>query len=286
MKDEHNPYAAPTRSVVSASLHKVDFNAEGVVLAEPPHARSAGEGAAWVSEGWELFKRQPAALVGFILVTGILYAIGAGILQFLPIIGSVLASMYGFILLAGVSLTIDRLYRGEEVSFNELFAGFTHPARNALALFGAAYAVASMGISFLAALLVGVLPFWKASVGLGDAAPETLLENGGMEFLLSMGMYVMVMLLLLLPLMMGSWFASVLMLFHGLSPMQAFNYGIRAVLRNVLPLTIQSLLFWLLMIASIFTLFLGLLVLIPMMATSWYISYRRVCTNLAATATL
>jgi len=281
MTEERNPYAAPNSKVVSAPA-PVPLDDDAMTVAETPSARRAGEGGEWVSVGWQLFKRQPAQLVALVLGTGILYMIGAIALQLIPYIGSIVATVFYVVLLSGLTLAVDRLYRGDGVGFDLLFAGFQHPARVQLAVLGAVAAVLYLLVGYVAALLAGALPFWQASMGLTDVKPEDLIANGSMTMTTLM-LYVAYAMALFIPVAMATWFASALVLLNGMQPLAAMGYSFRACLRNLVPLTVQSLLLMLLMLATVFTLFLGMLVVIPLFVLSWYVSYRRICTQPAVT---
>lgn len=281
MTEERNPYAAPHSKVVSAAV-PAQVDDDAMTVAETPSARRAGEGSEWISVAWQLFKRQPAQLVALVLVTGILYMIGAIALQLIPYIGGIVATVFYVLLLSGLTLSVDRLYRGDGVGFDLLFAGFQHPARVQLAVLGVVVALMYLLLGYVAALLAGAVPFWQASVGLTDVKPEDLIANGSMT-LTTLMLYVAYALALFIPVAMATWFTSALVLLNGMQPLAAMSYSFRACLRNLAPLTVQSLLMTLLMFATVFTLFLGMLVVIPLFVLSWYVSYRRICTQPAVT---
>lgn len=281
MTDERNPYAAPHSKVVSAATPAA-IDADAMTVAETPSARPAGEGGEWISEGWQLFKRQPVQLVALVLVTGIIYMLGAVGLQLIPYVGGIFATVFYILLLSGLTLSVDRLYRGDGVGFDLLFAGFQHPARVQLAVLGVIVALCSLLVGYVAASLAGAVPFWQASMGLIDTKPEDLIANGTITMTTLM-LYVAYALALFLPVIMATWFTGALVLLNGMQPVAALSYSFRACLRNLLPLTVQSLLMTLLMFATVFTLFIGMLVVIPLFVLSWYVSYRRICTQPAVT---
>ncbi|MFZ5722598.1 MAG: BPSS1780 family membrane protein [Pseudomonadota bacterium] len=277
MTEERNPYAAPASRVVPTATAAVAEDSALPVLADRPQARPAGEGGEWLSEGWQLFRRQPVPLVALCLVYFIIYMVVASVLSLLPLIGGIVAMGFSVVFLSGLTLAADRLYRGEEVNFDQLFDGFQHPARVRLALLGIMVGVLYLLIGVLAATLAGALPFWQAAVGLSDADPGVLLASGELPWMPVLLM-ILYSLLLAVPLTMGIWFSGGLVLFNGQGPLESLLWSFRACLRNILPLTVYSLLLALLFVASIFTLFLGLLVLWPLFILSWYVSYRRICT--------
>lgn len=79
---------------------------------------------------------------------------------------------------------------------------------------------------------------------------------------------------LYLPLLMLIWFAPLLVVFHDLNPLEAMKQSFFACVSNWLPFLVYGvivLVFW--FIASI-PLFLGLVVLLPVLICSLYASYK------------
>jgi uncharacterized membrane protein len=79
---------------------------------------------------------------------------------------------------------------------------------------------------------------------------------------------------LMLPLVMAYWFAPVLVTFHDMTGVQAMKQSFFACLRNIWPFFIYSIVATVLLVLAALPLFLGMLVMIPTMIASLYISYR------------
>ncbi len=73
---------------------------------------------------------------------------------------------------------------------------------------------------------------------------------------------------------MAYWFAPILVAFHELAPLDALKLSFRACLHNILPFSVYALISMVLLILAVIPLGLGLLVLIPTMTASLYVSYR------------
>lgn len=279
MTEPDNPYAAPQ----SRTPHAVPAAAAdaGISLLPEPLGRNAGEGANWIGDGWRLCKRQLGLLAGMTFVFGLVYMIVAGLLSLIPIAGGIAAMAFSVVFLSSFTLVMDRLYRGETASFDDLFSAFRHPARTRLALLGVVMGVLYLILGFVAAWLAGALQFWQAATGLSGEDPGVLLANGTIGWMPVL-LYVLYGFLLSVPLMMALWFTGALVLFNNMQPIPALGWSFRACLRNLLPLTVYSLLLWLLALATLFTLFIGLLVWVPLFVASWYVSYRRICTPFPA----
>lgn len=81
-------------------------------------------------------------------------------------------------------------------------------------------------------------------------------------------------LLLLFPLFMAVWFAPALIFFNNMSPVEALKASFNACLKNALPFLVYSLIVMVLMFFAALPVGLGLLVLIPVLSGSAYVSYR------------
>jgi uncharacterized membrane protein len=85
---------------------------------------------------------------------------------------------------------------------------------------------------------------------------------------------LLLLLALMLPLIMAYWFAPTLVVFHGISAADAMKLSFAACLRNIMPFTVYSLVCVLLLLAAAIPLGLGLVVMIPTMTASLYVSYK------------
>jgi uncharacterized membrane protein len=82
--------------------------------------------------------------------------------------------------------------------------------------------------------------------------------------------------ILLLLVMMLFWFATQLVALNNVPVFQALSMSFKACLRNPLALIVYSLLVVVLLILGVIPLLLGLLVVVPWLFASMYVSYRQI----------
>ena len=114
----------------------------------------------------------------------------------------------------------------------------------------------------------------------GGGAIFALMRSGTPDFAVmtaamsSAMLAVLIGLALYIPLVMALWFAPALVIFNDMQPVPALKSSFNACLKNIIPFLIYGIaLFVLSLIASI-PLFLGFLVLIPVIFTSIYTGYK------------
>jgi len=254
-----NPYAAPRTHVadVPATLPDGDFIPEG-------RGVSAGRGWGWIAEAWGFMGEQRWTFVGVFLLMMILY-IGA---NFVPILGPLAVSLFSPVLMGGFVLGCDALRRGQRFEVGHLFAGFQRHAGKLVALGAISLAFAILA-AIIMVLVVGVsiLPMY----GVGEPDPE---QVAGM--LLPMLLAVLVIMAVSLPLSMAFLFAMPLIVLRDADVVPALKTSFFACLKNILPFLVWSLAMFGLYLLSALTLFLALLLLLPVAMVSLYLAYRDV----------
>ena len=83
-------------------------------------------------------------------------------------------------------------------------------------------------------------------------------------------------LILSVPLVMAIWFAPALVYFRGLRPLKAMSLSIKACNKNLLPFLVFGLIFIPLLLLAIVPFGLGLLVILPVMLISQFVSFQAV----------
>ena len=249
-----NPYAAPKAAVADAT---VVLNADFV-----PGGQSvpAGNGWTWITDGWELFKRQPGMWIGMVLIAFVIFILAA----LIPVVGGLLLSLFGPVFAAGFMIGCKALDSGGELELGHLFAGFRSRTGTLLAV-GAIYLGASLVVMLVVGLTMGV--GMGAMMGQGD--PESM-QALGATFLLAM----LIMMALLLPLVMAIWLAAPLVVFHEHGALDAMKGSFTGCLRNILPFLVYGVIMFVLMIVASVPLGLGWLVLGPVLAASLYTAYK------------
>ncbi|MFC3094064.1 hypothetical protein DRW07_11325 [Alteromonas sediminis] len=223
-------------------------------------ARTMADALKWVSGGFALFKSDVGTWVKTIVV-GFCIMIAMGMI---PVLGSVASMLLTYVWIGGLMLGCHAVYEGKSFDIKYLFAGFN---TNLLKL------VQLSVITGLASLFVMSLVFspenYEAALNieqLSQAEAEAFMQDFLVKFLFVM--------LLMLPLIMASWFAPALIVFHNMSVFSAMRASIDACAKNVMPFLLYGLVTTAMYIAALIPLFLGLLVVLPVIVASIYMSYR------------
>jgi len=249
-----NPYAAPKAAVADETVVvDADFVPGG-------QSRPIGHGWRWITEAWELFKRQPGLWIGIVLLL-LVIMIGTALI---PFIGGLFMTLFGPVFAAGIVIGCKALDRGEELELGHLFAGFRERTGTLVGV-GAIYLAASLVIMLLVGLSMGV----GMSAMMGQAAPQEAATMG-----LTMALAMLIVFALLLPMIMAIWFAAPLVVFHEHGAWDAMKGSFTGCLRNILPFLWYSVVLTLLAVLASLPLMLGWLALGPVLAASLYTAYR------------
>ena len=220
----------------------------------------AGNAFEWFRQGWVIFAAYPGP---WIALTVVMLMLLFG-MHIVPVIGSLAAYLLTPMLGAGILLACQKASNGEEPQIPDLFAGFNRNS-SALIMLGVLYMAAMLGILLLSFLVGG-------GGMIGGLASHHPLGLG-----LAFGGLIVAMLLslvLLVPLCMAMWFAPALVLFNNMPPVDALKASFNACMKNVLPFLVYGLVSLVLLFFAALPLFLGFLVLVPVLSGSVYASYR------------
>jgi uncharacterized membrane protein len=237
-------------------------------ISAPPfdgRSRAVGVGAvfAWLRLGWNLFMINP----GLWIASAAILVIGFLALMIVPLIGQLLACLLTPVLIAGL-FAMCRKAAGEGAPrLSDLAVGFTTQTAP-LMMLGVIFMVAAFSIEVVVILLFS--GSMLGSLTMPSAAGLTL-------FLISGSLLVLLLSsLLFIPLWMAMMFAPALILFNGMPPMEACKASFWANLKNILPFLILGLIGFVLCFFAALPIFLGFLVLIPVLAGTAYAAYQDV----------
>ncbi len=224
----------------------------------------ATQGWQWVKEGFLLFRKSPLI---WIVLCMILTAIGLT-LSLIPIAGEIVLYLASPLFAAGLMQGCRDLEGGGELELAHLFLGFRRDARQLLRI-GGVYLFGQI-------LILGIMVAFggdameKLFFGTSDIDPATLppAETSRVMLSLLVGMAVSV------PLMMMIWFAPLLVIFRGMQAKDAMQLSFAACLGNTRPFLVFGSVFLFMAFLSGITFGLGLLLMIPLIFTSTYASYR------------
>lgn len=252
-------------------------------MATPARIVAASRGAHWLGEGWRLFRAAPLSWVALVFTYWLLMTV----VSVLPYVGIAAASVLVPPFSVGFMAASRAAARGAPLGLDILFSGFRENLRGQLSL-GMAY-LACLALLLGATTLVdgGTLAHWMlVGEGPGGAEAQTSGVLGAM--LVAVALYA--------PVMMMFWFAPVLVAWHGIGAVKALffsllaclinwrafiAYGAAAILLTVVAptLALSALLLFSggkLEVPVTSFLFPLMLILLPTLLASFYVSYRDV----------
>lgn len=252
---EINPYKPPASHVEDVSPRASD----GRNFIVAGRAVAAGQGWAWIAQGWVLFKQQPGAWILILLLAGAIIIT----ISLVPPLNLILPSLLIPGLSAGVMLGCKALEDGERLTVGHLFAGFKARG-SALLLLGLAGFVL-----YMIAMIPMVIVMGGKFVAMMSADPTAFAEPGA-GFVLA----ILVTLAISVPVYMALWFGPVLVTLHEAPLLVALRQSFGACLKNIVPFLLYGVILMGLGIVAAIPLGLGLLVLMPVIFASVYASYR------------
>jgi uncharacterized membrane protein len=221
---------------------------------------AAGNAFDWLKQGWALFAVNPGTWVAMTIV---LLVIVFG-LNIVPLVGTLAAHLLTPLLGAGLLLACQKAASGQTPEIADLFAGFKQNTGN-LVMLGVLY-MAAMLVIFVVVIVLG-----------GGSVAGGLMMGRSSGVGLAFGGLMLAMLLSLalsIPLFMALWFAPALVFFNNMMPVDALRASFNACLKNTLAFLVYGLIVMVLMFFAALPVFLGFLVLVPVLAGSLHASYR------------
>lgn len=253
-----NPYQPPT-TAVEVTPNKSD----DVWAFVEPQKMPAGRGLGWIGDGFRSFGRSPGVWIAITVI----YVIILILSSFVPFATNILQPM----LTGGLMIGLHNQDNGEPLEVKHLFEGFNKSAGQ-LAILGALI----IGITILIVIAILIL------VLIGVAIAAFAEQNGDVSPVLVVVLVVIgapIMFAVMLITMSVSWFGPPLVALHGLSVGDAFKMSLLGLKRNILPFLIFTFFMMLLFMLTVFTLYLGLLVVIPVLMAASYASWKDVFTR-------
>lgn len=224
-------------------------------------AMAAGRGWDWIAAGWELFKKQ----VGMWIALLIVFLVVMAVLALIPLLGTLATTVLTPVFGAGLFVAARAVDEGRSLEFGQLFAGFREPFVK-LVLVGAIY----LGSALVIALVVG----FASGVSILAISAGTVPEVATPAAALTLVLAFLIMFALLAPVLMAIWFAPALVAFHGRGAIEAMQESFLGCLRNIMPFLVYGVVVLVLGVIASIPLFLGWLVLGPVLAASAYTSYK------------
>lgn len=253
-----NPYKPPVAhvdDVASGAAGSGNFINGGRTV-------DAGRGWAWITGGFDLFKKQPGMWIGLVVVLLVILIV-LSLLNIIFFLGSIATALLMPVFVGGMMLGCQAQQRGGSLEMGHLFAGFKTQTGNLIVL--GAIAIAGWIIVMVPVILiVGVGAFF--GVMSGDAAGAVAM---GGSFLIAW----LVAMALSILLYMALWFAPALVVLRGVAPVAAIKQSFHGCLKNIVPFLIYGIIMLVLSIVATIPILLGWLVLGPVLVASVYLAY-------------
>lgn len=234
-----------------------------------PQTVEAGRATSWYGFGWRMFMTGPGVWVVMMLLIAVITLI----LEFIPFVGPLVLSLIFPALAGGLMYGAKEAAEGRSIEIAHLFQGLTDDrTRTPLLILGAVLLGLTILVSIIAIVIIG------GSVGIGvftgadgDAADGAVAVGAlGAGMLLTFiivvvyGLATFVLLAFSIP----------LIVFNDVPPMDAVKSSINASLKNVVPLIVFLVIYFVLAMIAAIPFFLGFLVLAPVTAAALYAAYR------------
>jgi uncharacterized membrane protein len=235
-------------------------------LLPEPRRLAANRGWHWYVNGFKLFRRQP----GIWIVIALQFFVLALLAGVLPAVGALAYTLVSPVLSAGLYLAAKQCDSGKKIGALDLFAAFRGEIKPLL-LIGF--------INVLAVMLVTlIMSLFGSQPSLADIPIGSM---PSLEQMKSLFLYTSLSLILMTPVMCAVWFAPALVSFDCHSPIEAMKLSFAGIIRNwqaflVNGLITTGLVILVMLLMSIFTLLLGLLLVLPVMMLMQYIAYREI----------
>ena len=229
-----------------------------------PRKLAAKQGLQWINEGFRLYRQNPLLLSA---AFGLLFG-AVAVANRIPVIGSVLSELLSPLMVAGFLAAYRTLDRKETLQWRHFLAGINGPWL-ALITIGAVQWVGMLIIMQIVLSMGFDIQAVRAAAQKND---PVVLQNAMSRVPVQA---VMLGLLLIVPLMMATWFAPALILFGNARPTQALMISLRAVARNWQAIIVNALaLGMLIVVAAQVPFLMGFLVAMPIMFGSVYAAYQ------------
>jgi hypothetical protein len=233
----------------------------------PPRFRvaDAGRGLGWWQDAWPLFTRSAGMWIVLMVVT-IVASLVVGIV---PLLGGLVVSLFTPVVIGSFMLAARKVDDGGTLAFDDLYAGFRDRLAP-LVVIGAMLLAASLVLGIVVAVLGG-----GAMIGgIGSVASGS--ERGVMAALGAGLLFFAIAMAVGLLIGMALWFAPALVVFRGVTPVDAIKASFSASLANIVPFTVFGVVYIVAAVVASIPFGLGWLVLAPLVALTMYVSYKDV----------
>ncbi|MEL0034887.1 MAG: BPSS1780 family membrane protein [Gammaproteobacteria bacterium] len=238
-----------------------------------PNKLAITQGLSWISRSFSLFGKGAGIwIVMLLLFVGI--NLGLTMVPFLELLPTVLAP--GFTV--GFYIGCRAIQKGEMLQIDYLFHGFKQKGRLLIRL-GLFFFLWNIVIYLITSLFLQMNLTDEQARLLSAAQTQEQMaklltdDPALMSTILNAALVAIIM---TIPLIMASWFSPALVAFHEVPPLKAMTLSLKAFNRNLLPFVLYFLIMLPLTVLAFIPLALGLLIILPVIIISQYVSYQAV----------
>lgn len=227
----------------------------------------AGDALAWIRQGWEYFLRAPGVWA-LLFVLFLIFTLGLSAVPFVGLMNGMLVPVF----VGGLMYACRAIDRGEQLELRHVIDGFQQHTANLLFL-----GLLNLAFTVAAAILITIVV--AATVGATALTAAVFERAGGIAAFGGMVFVVLFVIAVTIPITMAMWFAPALVAFHDVPPVEAIRLSFIACGRNIAAFLLYGLVVALLLLLAMLPLGLGLIVMVPTVWASIYVSYVEIFEN-------
>ena len=234
---------------------------------------SALAGLKWVGQSFSIFSKSPSIWIVMLMIYfGLSFLLTQ--IPILVLLPTLLAPVFN----AGFVYGAKAVDNGQMLEIDHLFAGFKQRLRGLFRL-GLYYFLANLIIIILVSIILEIIATEVAITAMTQATTAVELQQILIQYpdlLAALVKSLMFGLIFSIPLIMASWFAPALVMFHKMSPLKAMLTSIKACNKNMLAFMVYGVLMIPMLLLAVAPFGLGLLIILPVIFISQYCSYRAI----------
>ncbi len=224
----------------------------------------AGRGLGWWTDAWAVFMKNPGMWIVLGLVTGVIFFV----LALIPFLGALALALLAPVFTASWMLTARKAAGGATIEIGDVFSAFKSERMSSLIVLGALLLAVVFVIGLLM-FVVGAGAIFGAGASAGSGSAAGAVAAMGVGLVMSL-----VMLVVGLVVGMAFWFAPGLVILGGMAPVDAIKASFAGSLKNIVPMILYTVIYFVAAIVATIPFGLGWLALIPLLMITIYVSYR------------
>lgn len=221
----------------------------------------------WYKKSWQIFQKNfPLFILQFFT-----FFIFQMAVQVLGPLSTLASNILWCLFIVGLFYTCDKIDKGEEVKFSDFFKGFD---KNTKPLVILGLYLSAILFVYIAFVIIMVILIGGLSILSYINNPQEIVDYLLANFLISIFILTLVILIPLTILLMASIFSPGLVFFENLKPLDAMKKSLIACVQNSMVFLMHGLWFILFSIIASIPLGLGFLILLPIVNLTIYFAYK------------